>query len=131
MTRPAKRNNKHQIFSVIRCQSWILCISLILVLVIDVAFNGSGLVFAKSFACGSVLSFFSQLIIAQMTFRYVGYQARQRIVSQFYMGEISRWLMAIFGFSLIFIFVKPLIPIMVIIGYFYLQLSYIILLWNI
>ncbi|WP_352287722.1 ATP synthase subunit I [Psychrobacter sp. GW64-MNA-CIBAN-0177] len=131
MTKPAKRTQKDEIGIYLKRQAWILFILIIIGWVVDVTWLDSGLIVAKSTAIGALLSFATQAVFAGFIFWYTGYRARQHIVSQLYRGQMSKWLLTVFGFALIFITVQPLSAPALFIGFMVMQISHSWMLWHI
>lgn len=123
MNIPAKRNPIDKVVKILKYQSWTLFLIIILVIFIDIIFIKSSLVWAKSFVSGSVLSFFAQYLATKITFRMTSSIFKQKMVNQFYLAGISRWLVTIVGFVIVFNFVKPHIPWAIILGYIIVQFS--------
>lgn len=131
MTKPAKRTQKDKIGIYIKRQAWILFILIILAWIVDTIWLHSELTIAKSAAIGALLSFITQAVFAFFIFWYTGYRARQHIVSQLYRGQMSKWLLTVFGFALIFITVQPLSAPALFIGFMVMQISHSWMLWHI
>ena len=131
MTKPAKRTQKDKIGIYIKRQAWILFILIIIAWLVDTIWLHSELTIAKSTAIGALLSFITQAVFAFFIFWYTGYRARQRIVSQLYRGQMSKWLLTVFGFALIFITVQPLSAPALFIGFMVMQISHSWMLWHI
>ena len=128
MTQPAKRSQKDQIRVYLKRQTWALLLVIMVAWLVDsIGFN-SELVVAKSAAIGSLLSFTTQIVFALFMFSYTGYQARNRIVSQFFRGQALKWLLTVFGFAFIFIAIKPLAPFAVFIGFIAMKISHVLML---
>lgn len=131
MSQPAKRSQKDQIRVYIKRQTWALLLVIIAAWLIDIRGFSSQLIIAKSAAIGGLLSFTTQMIFALFMFSYTGFHARQRIVSQFFRGQALKWLLTLFGFALIFIFIKPLSAPALFIGFIVLKISHIFMLGRI
>tara|TARA_R110002096_G_scaffold44517_1_gene119636 strand:+ start:141 stop:581 length:441 start_codon:yes stop_codon:yes gene_type:complete len=131
MTKPAKRTQKDKIGIYIKRQAWILFILIIIAWIVDTIWLHSELTIAKSAAIGALLSFITQAVFAFFIFWYTGYRARQHIVSQLYRGQMSKWLLTVFGFALIFITVQPLSAPALFIGFMVMQISHSWMLWHI
>ncbi len=128
MTQPAKRSQKDQIRVYLKRQTWALLLVIMVAWLVDsIGFN-SELVVAKSAAIGGLLSFTTQIVFALFMFSYTGYQARNRIVSQFFRGQALKWLLTVFGFAFIFIAIKPLAPLAVFIGFIAMKISHVLML---
>ena len=128
MTQPAKRSQKDQIRVYLKRQTWALLLVIVVAWLVDsIGFN-SELVVAKSAAIGSLLSFTTQIVFALFMFSYTGYQARNRIVSQFFRGQALKWLLTVFGFAFIFTAIKPLAPLAVFIGFIAMKISHVLML---
>lgn len=128
MTQPAKRSQKDQIRVYLKRQTWALLLVIMVAWLVDsIGFN-SELVVAKSAAIGGLLSFTTQIVFALFMFSYTGYQARNRIVSQFFRGQALKWLLTVFGFAFIFIAIKSLAPLAVFIGFIAMKISHVLML---
>lgn len=130
MTQPAQRTKKHLASRYIKRQAWVLFILIISTWIIDKIWLDSGLVVTKSLAIGSLLSYISQAIFARFVFKHAGYRARQHIVGQLYRGQIVKWLITVFGFAFIFIYVEPLSPLAVFVGFIIMKVSHSFMLWR-
>lgn len=128
MTKPAKRNQKHQIAIYFKRQTWVLLIVIIAAWMIDNSWFDSELVVAKSAALGGVLSFITQMVFAFFMFSHTGYRARNRIVSQFFRGQALKWLLTVFGFALIFITIQPLSAPALFVGFIVMKISHVLML---
>ena len=82
---------------------------------------------SKNLLAGSVLGWVSQIIFAKISLSKSGYQQRRQIVHRFYQAHMAKWVLAIVGFALIFLLLKPLNAIAVFAGYLILQMSYLII----
>jgi ATP synthase protein I len=131
MTKPAKRTQKDKIGIYIKRQVWILFILIVIACILDVTWLQSQLIVAKSSAIGALLSFATQAVFAIFIFWHTGYRARGRIVSQLYRGQMVKWLLAVFGFALIFITIRPLSAPALFIGFIVMQISHSWMLWHI
>lgn len=131
MTQPAKRTQKHKITVYLKRQSWALLLLIMAAWLIDNSWLHSGLVMTKSAAIGGLLCFITQMVFALFMFSHTGYQARNRIVSQFFRGQALKWLLTVFGFAFIFMTIKPLAPLAVFVGFITIKLSHIVMLGRI
>ncbi len=131
MTKPANRTQKHKITQYLKRQSWALLILITVGWLIDSRWLHSDLVIVKSAAIGGFLGFATQMVFAWFMFSYTGYQARNRIVSQFFRGQALKWLLTVFGFALIFTTVEPLSAPALFIGFIIMKVSHVLMLGRI
>lgn len=131
MSQPAKRSQKDQIRVYLKRQTWALLIVIIAAWLIDSQWFANELIVAKSAAIGGLLSFITQMVFALFMFSHTGYKARNRIVSQFFRGQALKWLLTVFGFALIFVFIKPLSAPALFMGFIVLKMSHIFMLGRI
>ncbi len=131
MTHPAKRSQKDQIRVYFKRQTWALLLVIVSAWLIDSSWLHSDLVIAKSAAIGGLLGFATQMVFAWFMFSYTGYQARNRIVSQFFRGQALKWLLTVFGFALIFTTVEPLSAPALFIGFIIMKVSHVLMLGRI
>ncbi len=131
MTQPAKRSQKDQIRVYFKRQTWALLLVIVSAWLIDSSWLHSDLVIAKSAAIGGFLGFATQMVFAWFMFSYTGYQARNRIVSQFFRGQALKWLLTVFGFALIFTTVEPLSAPALFIGFITMKVSHVLMLGRI
>ncbi len=128
MTQPAKRSQKDQIRVYLKRQTWALLLVIVSAWLIDTSWLHSDLVIAKSATLGGLLSFITQMVFALFMFSHTGYQARNRIVSQFFRGQALKWLLTVFGFAFIFITIKPLSALALFIGFIVMKMSHVLML---
>ena len=131
MTQPAKRSRKDQIRVYLKRQTWALLLVIVSAWLIDSSWLHSDLVITKSAALGGLLSFITQMVFALFMFSHTGYQARNRIVSQFFRGQALKWLLTGFGFALIFTTVEPLSAPALFIGFITMKVSHVLMLGRI
>ncbi|MFZ2554681.1 ATP synthase subunit I [Psychrobacter urativorans] len=131
MTQPAKRSQKQQIRVYLKRQTWALLLVIVAAWLIDNSWFNGELVVAKSAAIGGLLSFVTQMVFAVFMFSHSGYQARNRIVSQFFRGQALKWLLTVFGFAFIFITIKPLSAPALLLGFIVMKISHVLMLGRI
>lgn len=131
MTQPAKRSQKQQIRVYLKRQTWALLLVIVAAWLIDNSWFNGELVVAKSAAIGGLLSFVTQMVFAIFMFSHSGYQARNRIVSQFFRGQALKWLLTVFGFAFIFITIKPLSAPALLLGFIVMKISHVLMLGRI
>ena len=131
MTQPAKRSQKQQIRVYLKRQTWALLLVIVAAWLIDNSWFNGELVVAKSAAIGGLLSFVTQMVFAVFMFSHSGYQARNRIVSQFFRGQALKWLITVFGFAFIFITIKPLSAPALLLGFIVMKISHVLMLGRI
>lgn len=125
MSKPAKPFNPQSIQQAINKQSWLILGLVVIGVLSDTWQHDSNYTISKNLLAGSVLGWVSQIIFAKISLSKTGYQQRRQIVNRFYQAHMTKWLVTIVGFALIFILLKPLNAMLVFIGYFVLQVSYI------
>lgn len=136
MSQPAKRSQKPKVIQGLRHGMWLLLLLIVVATLLDVIwFNKTAtethkLLWAKSFALGALLNYLNHFVFAWFAYRYTGMQARKNIVNQFYMGEVSKWVISLIGFSVIFITIKPLDALALFIGFIVMQISQSIIFWK-
>ncbi len=131
ISKPAKRNHKDKIRKVIKNQSWVLFVAVLVMIMLDMLVLKTNLVWSRSFVSGAVLSFISQCVLAWFSFRQSGYKARRHVVNQLYLGVACRWLVNLFGFVIIFVSIKPINAFIVLFGFILIQMSYLFMLWRV
>ncbi len=131
MTKPAKRTQKDQVNVYLKRQTWVLFMLIVAAWIIDVSWFDSELIVAKSMAIGGLLSFITQVVFAIFMFSHTGYRARNRIVSQFFRGQALKWLLTVFGFALIFSFIRPLSALALFVGFIVMKMSHVLMLGRI
>ncbi|MFC6203195.1 ATP synthase subunit I [Psychrobacter urativorans] len=131
MTQPAKRSQKQQVRVYLKRQTWALLLVIVAAWLIDNSWFNGELVVAKSAAIGGLLSFVTQMVFAVFMFSHSGYQARNRIVSQFFRGQALKWLLTVFGFAFIFITIKPLSAPALLLGFIVMKISHVLMLGRI
>lgn len=129
MTRPARQNQQTRIFALQRRQSWLVLLLICLSVGVDLVF-GRALLTAKSLGLGVVLSYVAQSAFTFIAYRQTGAKARQAIMLNMYLGQMIKWLITLVGFALIFIFIKPIVALLVVVGYLIMQLTHIVVMWR-
>lgn len=129
MTRPARQNQQTRIFALQRRQSWLVLLLICLSVGVDLVF-GQSLLVAKSLGLGVVLSYVAQSAFTFIAYRQTGAKARQAIMLNMYLGQMIKWLITLVGFALIFIFIKPIVALLVVVGYLIMQLTHIVVMWR-
>lgn len=129
MTRPARQNQQTRIFALQRRQSWLVLLLICLSVGVDLVF-GQSLFIAKSLGLGVVLSYVAQSAFTFIAYRQTGAKARQAIMLNMYLGQMIKWLITLVGFALIFIFIKPIVALLVVVGYLIMQLTHIVVMWR-
>lgn len=129
MTRPARQNQQTRIFALQRRQSWLVLLLICLSVGVDLVF-GQSLFVAKSLGLGVVLSYVAQSAFTFIAYRQTGAKARQAIMLNMYLGQMIKWLITLVGFALIFIFIKPIVALLVVVGYLIMQLTHIVVMWR-
>ena len=127
MSKPAKPFDPQSIQQSINKQSWLILGLVAIGIAWDVWQGNSQYAVSKNLLAGSVLGWVSQIIFAKISLSKSGYQQRRQIVHRFYQAHMTKWLLTIVGFALIFLLLKPLNAIAVFAGYLILQMSYLII----
>lgn len=129
MTRPARQNQQTRIFALQKRQSWIVLAWIVIAIIIS-AVAGVGLLNAKSFGMGVLLSYVAQSAFTFIAYKKTGAKARQAIMLNMYLGQMIKWLITLLGFAMIFMFAKPMVAWLVVVGYLIMQVTHIVLMWR-
>lgn len=129
MTRPARQNQQARIFALQKRQSWIVLAWIVIAIIIS-AVAGVGLLNAKSFGMGVLLSYVAQSAFTFIAYKKTGAKARQAIMLNMYLGQMIKWLITLLGFAMIFMFAKPMVAWLVVVGYLIMQVTHIVLMWR-
>ena len=132
MTQPARQNYKAVIFAQQQRQLWVVCTLILLGLVWDFAVLGSVSppITTKNLTAGAMLGFLGNLVFTRIAYRLMGAKARQAVMLNMYLGQMIKWALTLIGFALIFIFLKPLLPLAVFVGFCALQLWHSVSMWR-
>ncbi len=132
MTQPARQNHKAVIFAQQQRQLWAVCTLILLGLVWDFAVLGSVSppITTKNLTAGAMLGFLGNLVFTRIAYRRTGAKARQAVMLNMYLGQMIKWALTLVGFALIFIFLKPLLPLAVFVGFCALQLWHSVSMWR-
>lgn len=140
MTQPAQRFSTHaqNLYKVIHQQSWLLLGMVMLMSGLDFLFSATGNVnshptnytMTKNSLAGGVLAWISHWLFAKISLRHGGYHQRRQVVNNFYLAQVVKWVITMLGFALIFIYLSPLKPLWVFVGYFTMQIAQILLLYR-
>lgn len=132
MTQPARQNHKAVIFAQQQRQLWVVCTLILLGLVWDFAVLGSVSppITTKNLTAGAMLGFLGNLVFTRIAYRRTGAKARQAVMLNMYLGQMIKWALTLVGFALIFIFLKPLLPLAVFVGFCALQLWHSVSMWR-
>lgn len=132
MTQPARQNYKAVIFAQQQRQLWVVCTLILLGLVWDFAVLGSVSppITTKNLTAGAMLGFLGNLVFTRIAYRRTGAKARQAVMLNMYLGQMIKWALTLVGFALIFIFLKPLLPLAVFVGFCALQLWHSVSMWR-
>lgn len=128
MNAPARQNQQARIFALQRQQSWLVLLLICFGIVVDKVL-GYLLLVAKSFGLGVLLFYVAQSAFTFVAYRHAGVKARQTIMLNMYLGQIIKWLITLVGFAMIFVFAKPMIAVVVVVGYLVMQLACIVVMW--
>lgn len=129
MTVPARRNQKQQIYALQRRQLIILLVLVIMALIGELLLSG-GVIITKSIALGAILHYIAQSIFTVVAYRETGVKVRQKIMLNMYLGQMLKWLITLMGFALIFLYAKPVMAPLAIVGYFVTQLACSVSMWR-
>jgi ATP synthase protein I len=127
MTKPAQPLNPKRIQQAINQQSWLILTVICIGLSIDLWQKNPILTTTKNLAAGAILAWVGQILFAKISLNKQGYHQRKQIVHRLYHAQVLKWVTTIVGFTIIFLYLKPLQPLSVFVGYFILQLSYIVI----
>ncbi len=132
MTQPARQNHKAVIFAQQQRQLWVVCTLILLGLLWDFAVLGSVSppITTKNLTAGAMLGFLGNLVFTRIAYRRTGAKARQAVMLNMYLGQMIKWALTLVGFALIFIFLKPLLPLAVFVGFCALQLWHSVSMWR-
>jgi len=86
----------------------LIAVQFIILLVISLAWLGSGRVSALSALLGGLIFLIPNAYFAHKTFAHQGARAARQIVGAFYRGEAGKLILAAVLFALVFRFVRPL-----------------------
>ncbi len=131
MTQPAPRFSIHaqQLMGVIKRQTWLLFIIILLSMGYEFLLGQHHFVISKNILAGGLLAWVSHYIFAKFSLRSHGAKFRRQVVNNFYFAQALKWVVTMAGFALIFILLIPLKPLWVFIGYFLIQLGQMALLY--
>ncbi|WP_066800957.1 ATP synthase subunit I [Moraxella oblonga] len=129
MTKPARQNQQARIFALQKQQSWIVLAWIVIAIAVDMVV-GVGLLSAKSFSMGVLLSYITQSTFTFIAYQKTGAKVRQAIMLNMYLGQMVKWLATLMGFALIFVFIKPIIALLVVVGYLVMQITHIVVMWR-
>lgn len=76
------------------------------------------------------MAFLGNLVFTRIAYRRTGAKARQAVMLNMYLGQMIKWALTLVGFALIFIFLKPLLPLAVFVGFCALQLWHSVSMWR-
>ncbi|WP_432480966.1 hypothetical protein [Moraxella sp. ZY200743] len=135
MTVPARRTQKQQVHAMQVRQIWAVLIVAILAMIVELYgglewFGGHGFIDTKSLLCGALLHFLAQYVFTFVAYRLTGARVRQQIMLNMYLGQMLKWLVVMLGFAFIFIYLKPILAMLVIAGYVIMQLVYTLSMWR-
>ncbi len=129
MTRPTQSLLKNEIKLYIKRQAWVLFVLIIIAWILDVVWLRSELLVAKGIAIGGLFSFITQALFAGAVFWRAGSRTRSiDLVSQLYRGQVVKWIVTVFGFAIIFIYIKPLSAPALFIGYIIMKVANMVML---
>ncbi|PNK60550.1 ATP synthase subunit I [Psychrobacter sp. FDAARGOS_221] len=114
-----------------RLRSTMLLAIIVVTWLVDATLIKSDLLVTKGATCGALINWAAQSVFAWFVFRYTGAQAKHSIVGQLYLGQITKWIVTLAGFALVFYAASPLSVGAVIYGFVLMQLAHFISLWRI
>lgn len=129
-SRPAKPFQAHRLQRLAKYQAWVILAVLAIGLVVDNLWLNTQLNMSKNLLAGSVLAWIGQLIFAKISLQLSGYHQRRQIVHRFYLAHLTKWLVTLIGFIIIFTQLRPLLAGWVLLGFILLQFSYIMLIYQ-
>lgn len=132
MSQPARPFSAHaqNLYKVIQRQSWLLLGMIIVAAIFDYSLHHTDFIVSKNTLAGGLLAWVSHWLFAKISLRHSGYRQRRQVVNSFYLAQAVKWLITMAGFAIIFMFLQPLKPLWVLIGYFTMQLGQIYLLYR-
>lgn len=126
MPKPQKPFQPQKIQQTINRQSWLIFILMLGGIGLDSYLQQKNFIITKNILIGSILAWLGQLIFAKIALGVTG-RYHRKIVHRMYQASIVKWAFSLVGFTLIFIYLKPLSAIWVFLGYIILQISYAIM----
>ena len=129
MTRPARQTHQVKIFALQIRQFWGVLLLTVVGLVIGLIMDQPQLA-TKSMMFGALLSYVAQTAFTFIAYRLTGAKVRQAIVLHLYLGQVVKWVFTIVGFAMIFLWAKPIIAPMVLIGYILMQFRHNVMMWR-
>lgn len=130
MTRPAQPFQSQHFTKAIVKQSWVILLLVVLGVGLDFIFPHNDFRIAKNLLAGSLLAWIGQVVFAKISLSLSGYRQRRQIVHRFYFAHLTKWLINLVGFAIIFMMLKPLSALWVFIGFVVLQISYVVLIYK-
>lgn len=132
MTQPAPRfsTNAQQLMNVIKRQSWLLFAMIILAMGYEFISGQREFAMSKNLLAGGILAWLSHYLFAKLSLRTFGAKFHRQTINNFYLAHLLKWLLTMLGFAVIFIYLKPLKPVWVFLGYMVLQIGQILLLYH-
>lgn len=128
MSNPVQRHQQARVYRLQFHQAWAVLTIIGLGFVLEVL----GVAYAtKSMALGGLLGYIAQCAFTFIAYRTTGARAGRVIILNMYLGQMIKWFITLMGFSLIFIFAKPIGAFLVILGYFVLQVIHIMVMLRI
>lgn len=128
--RPKPQSHQKQIFLQQKRQLWAVFACVVVGWLLDVFLDGATLI-VKGVLCGAVLSYLAQSVFTWLAYRTTGVKHRQTIMLNVYLGQITKWLITLLGFALIFLAIKPINALAVFAGYFVTQLLNVLAMWRV
>lgn len=129
MTQPARQTHQAKIFALQIKQIWAVILLIFLAFLVGLMMDKPHLM-AKSMGLGALLSYIAQMAFTFIAYRLTGAKARQAIVLHLYLGQIIKWALTIVGFAVIFLWIKPIMAVMVLVGYMLMQFMHNMVMWH-
>lgn len=128
MTRPVHpfQAQAKKLLIILKKQTWLLLVIIMSASIVDITLQISNFATSKNILAGGLLAWFGQFIFTKISLKKSGYRFRRQIVNNLYLAQLLKWLITLIGFAIIFLYLKPLKPLWVFIGFFILQLGHII-----
>lgn len=129
MTKPARQTHQAKIFALQIRQFWGVLFLMVAGLLLGLVMGQPQLA-TKSMMLGALLSYVAQMAFTFIAYRLTGAKARQAIVLHLYLGQVVKWVLTIVGFAMIFMWIKPIIAPVVLLGYILMQFGHNVVMWR-
>ena len=133
-SRPAKPFQAYPLQKIAKHQAWVVLLMVIIGVAIDILQGNNSpatsFVISKNLLAGSVLAWIGQMIFGKISLGLSGYHQRRQIVHRFYVAHMIKWVLTLFGFAVIFKFLRPLHAMWVLVGFMAIQISYMVMMYR-